>query len=174
MNALFKKVMLAAVVLPLTMSSVYAKPGGYGCQPGGHGGHHMRGYSGMQGMPFQGMLGQIDLTAEQQKKIDAITQGYRSQANRGAFHNNMMGILKSEKFDEQQAQALIDAKDALRDARQLQRMQMMHDVYQTLTAEQQAKMDELFSQHQQQMLSQGKGPGAGQGKAPGTGPGKNK
>lgn len=186
MNTIFKKVMLAAVVLPLTISSVYAKPGGYGCQPDGYGGHHMRGfgghhmhgYAGMQGMPFYGMLGQLDLTAEQQKKVDAIIETHRSQANRGAFHNNMMAILKSEKFDEQQAQAVIEAKEALRDARQLQHMQMMHEVYQTLNTEQKAKMDELFSQHQQQMLSQGKGqgkgPGAGQGKGPGTGPMQNK
>ena len=147
--------MLAAVVLPLTLSSVYAKPGGNA--------------GNMGGIPLRGMLQQVDLTAEQQVKIETIMQKYRSearsQANRGGFHEDVMAILKAEQFDAQQAEALIDARDALRKDKKLKRMQMMFEVYHSLTAEQQAKMDLLFDQHQQKMLSQGKGRGQGKGPA---------
>ncbi len=147
MNALFKKVMIAAVVFPLTFSSVYAKQGGQG--------------GNSYAMPLKAMLQQVDLTAEQQLEIKTIMQSYRTQqqANKGTFHDSQMAILKAEQFDAEQAGALIDAKDALRKDKKLKRMQMMFEVYHSLTPEQQAKMDLLFAQQQEKMLNQAQGKG---------------
>ncbi|WP_019615864.1 Spy/CpxP family protein refolding chaperone [Psychromonas ossibalaenae] len=141
MNSFFKKMLLASVIVPLTFSTVYAKPGGKGT-------HH--------GMPFKGMLKQVDLTPEQQADIKTIMQGYRSDKkiisnNEGAFHERQMEIMKAPDFDETQASALIDEKNALRKEVQLKRMQMTFEVYHSLTPEQQGKMDLLFEQHQQKM-----------------------
>ncbi|WP_051303195.1 Spy/CpxP family protein refolding chaperone [Psychromonas aquimarina] len=141
MNSLLKKVLLASVIIPLTFSTAYAKSGGKG-------GHH--------GMPFKGMLKQVDLTPEQQADIKIIMQNYRSDKkmqsnNRGTFHERQMAIMKASDFDEAQAGALIDDKNALRKEAQLKRMQMTFDIYHSLTPEQQGKMDLLFEQHQQKM-----------------------
>lgn len=144
MNKLFKNVLIAALVLPLTFTSVYAKPGRMGNQ---------------NAMPFQGMLQQVELTAEQQLKIDSMMQNYRSQRpsqlGKGVFHEQQMAILKADQFSEAQANDLIDAKQALRKEKQLKRMKLMYEVYHSLTPEQQAKMDLLFSQRQSRMGKQG-------------------
>lgn len=143
MNALFRKAMIVTILFPLTFSTVYAKPG----------------WQGKGNMPLRGMLEQVDLTPEQQQEIKTIMQNYRAEAkvrpNRGAFHDAQMDILKAPEFDETQANALIDEKNNARKAWQLKKMQMMFDVYHSLTPEQQEKMDELLAQKQQKMLSKG-------------------
>lgn len=146
MKSILKKAVIAAIVLPLTFTSVYAKPGRMG--------HH-------NGMPLKGMLKQIDLTAEQKVEIDTILQTHRAEMptrqDRGVFHEQQMTILKADQFSEAQASELIAAKQALRKDKQLKKMKVMHEVYHALTPEQQAKMDELFSQRQERKGKKGKG-----------------
>lgn len=126
---------VAAVVLPLTFSMAYAKGGN------------------AHKMPLKEMLKQLDLTSEQQADIKKIMQSSHSElkksASKGSFHNAKMNIIKADKFDETQAGALIDGMQALKKDKKLKKMQMVHEVYHTLTAEQQAKMDLLFEQHHQ-------------------------
>jgi len=149
MNKLFKSMVIATVVLPLSISTVYAKQGGKGGRS--------------HGMPLQNMLQQVDLTEQQKVDLRSIMQSYRTanQGSKGAFHANRMAILQADEFDAQQAGSLIDAQDALRKSKKLKKMQMMYEVYHSLTSEQQGKMDLLFGLHQQRMLNQNGNQGKG-------------
>ena len=149
MNTLFKKVMIAAVVLPLTFSTVYAKGDGH------------RGN--MDAMPIVKMLRQVDLTTEQKEEVRTIIQNYRTPNNKDLLQDKMIEILKADKFDMEKAQALVAEKDALRDAKQVKKLQMRHDIYQALTAEQQAKMELLLEMDMQKMSKRQKGKNKGQG-----------
>lgn len=151
MNKLFKSLVIASVALPLSISTVYAKQG-----KGGH----------SHGGPLKKMLAQVDLTDQQKVDVRTIMQSYSSteQGKKGSFHTNKMDLLKADKFDVQKASDLIDAHDALRKEKKLKKMQMMFEVYHSLTIEQQAKMDLLFEQHQQKMLNKKRGKGKGKGK----------
>ena len=146
MNKLFKNVIIAAVVLPLTFTSVYAK---------------QRHQGNGNAMPMRGMLQQVDLTSEQKIEIDTILQTNRPQMglrqDRGVFHEQQMTILKAKSFSKAKANDLINAQHALRKEMQLKRMEVMFDVYHALTPEQQAKMDLLFSQRQGRMGNKGRG-----------------
>ena len=145
MNIFSKKLLLAMVVLPLACSGSYAKSSGHR----------------NQNMPLKKMLRQVDLTAEQQVNVDAILQNYRAgvtkQTNKGAFHDDMLTIIKAESFDTSKAEALIARQEALKKDKKLRRMQMTYDVYHALTADQQAKMDLLFAQYEQKMQHRRKG-----------------
>lgn len=150
MNKLFKSIVIASVVLPLSISTVYAK------QEKGNRSH---------GMPLKKMLAQVDLTEQQKIDVRTIVKSYRSegQSDKGSFHANKMDLLKADTFDAQQASEIIDAQDALRKEKKLKKMQMMFEVYHSLTTEQQAKMDLLFEQHHQKMLNKKRDQGKGKG-----------
>ena len=136
MNALLKNILVATIVLPLTISTAFAKPEGKGRN--------------WDAMPMQSMLSQLDLSDAQKTDIRTIMQKHRGdkQQQRGSFHDAQMSIMKAPKFDAAQAQALIDSKDAAQKARKMQRMEMMFDVYHALTPEQQVKMDQLLAENQ--------------------------
>lgn len=147
MKSLYKKAILAAVILPLTFSTVYAKQNNH------------RGHRGEA--PLKSMLALVDLTAEQQKTIDVIIQDFRSSKvkpdNKGDYRQQMQRLIKADTFDTAQAKDLIASQDGLRQATKLNRMKMHYDIYHVLTAEQQEKMDLLFDQYKQKMGHRGKG-----------------
>ena len=150
MNAIYKKALLAVMVFPLAFSTVYAKNG-----------HKNNSNT----MPLVKMLKQVDLTAEQKESVESLIKEYRL-ANKGELHEDMMAILKAEKFDVKKAKALIASREALKEQKQLKRLQMRHDIYQLLTAEQQAKMELLISMEQNKSFKRGKmnrGQGDGKG-----------
>ena len=153
MNILCKKMMVVAVVLPLTFSGAYATAR--------HNGER-------NAMPIQAMLKQVDLSAEQQLKIDSLLQSHRldiqAQKKPTDFHDGLMTIIKAEKFDSAKVEELIDSREALRKDKKLQRIKMQFDVYHTLNVEQQAKMELLFEQHHQKMMKKGKKQGQHHGK----------
>lgn len=155
MNVLFKKMMVVAVVLPLTFSGAYAATRHHGDR---------------NTMPIQGMLKQVDLTPEQQLKIDSLLQSHRaevrSQKKTTDFHDSLMTIIKAEKFDSRQVENIIDSREAVLKEKKLRRIKMQFDIYHTLNVEQQAKMALLFDQHHRRMLKQGKKQGQRQGKGP--------
>ena len=146
MNTLSKKLILAAVVLPLTFSTAYAKSGD----------HHRN------NMPLKGMLKQVDLTAEQQVKVDKIILSYRT-THKQQKPNRLSAILKADKFNLKKAEALIESKRAMKNEHQVKRMNMLFDVYHQLTSKQQAKMDLLMEMNQQKMHKKGHGKHKGQG-----------
>lgn len=145
MNALYKKAILVMMVFPLAFSTVYAK-----------GGHR----NNTNEMSLVKMLKQVDLTSEQKVSVKSIINEYQP-VKRDAIQKEMMEILKMEKFDIEKAKALIVSMDALKDQNKLNRLQMRHDIYQLLTAEQQAKMELLIDMEQQKGFKKGK---KGQGK----------
>lgn len=146
MKLLLKKILIAAVALPLTFSVVHAKNG--------------KGEN-TQKMPLKEMLQQLDLSTEQQAEIKSIMKSSRAEmkqkGNKGAFHSANMEIMKADKFDEKQAIALIDAMNAQKKTKQLKRMKMKHEIYHALTSEQQAQMDLLFKQKHEKMKNKEKG-----------------
>jgi len=151
MNAIYKKALLAVMVFPLAFSSVYAKSG-----------HRNNSNT----IPLVKMLKQVDLTAEQKVSVESIIKEYRATTNKNALNEDMMAILKADKFDSKKAQALIASRDSLKQQKQLKRLQMRHDIYQLLTAEQQAKMELLINMEQNKSFKGGKksrGKGNGQG-----------
>ncbi|WP_022940941.1 Spy/CpxP family protein refolding chaperone [Psychromonas hadalis] len=145
MYALLRNMIVATVILPLTFSIAYAQ--------GGQGGAHQ--------MPLKGMLKQLALTADQQTEIKKIMQSSRSEmkqnANKGSFHRAKMVIIKADKFDENQASALIDSMQSMKKTKTMNRIQMVHEIYHSLSREQQAKMNLLFEQHYQKQQNRGKG-----------------
>ena len=146
MKSLYKKAILAAVILPLTFSTVYAKQGNKGKR---------------DGAPLQSMLALVDLTAEQQTTIDTIIQDYRDAKvkpdNKGDYRQQMQSLITADTFDTAEAKSLIESKDKLRQTHQLNKMKMTYDVYHVLTDEQQEKMDLLFAQYEQKMDRRGQG-----------------
>lgn len=145
MKSLYKKAVLAAVILPLTFSTVYAKQNNHKGNRGG--------------APLKSMLALVDLTAEQQKTIDVIVQDFRTSQvkpdNKGDYRQQMQSLIKADTFDTEQAKDLIESKDALKDTNKLNRMKMHYDIYHVLTTEQQGKMDLLFEQYEQKMDRRG-------------------
>ena len=146
MNTLSKKLILAAVVLPLTFSTAYAKSG-----------HHNQ-----NNMRLQGMLKQVDLTAAQQTKVDKIILSYRT-SQKQKQSTAMLSILKADKFSAKSAGELIESNRKMRNKNQVTKMKMMFDVYHALNAKQQAKMDLLIEMNQQKMHKKGHGKYKGQG-----------
>ncbi|PKF63025.1 hypothetical protein CW745_06260 [Psychromonas sp. psych-6C06] len=138
MKCLFRQIIIVAVALPLSFSIAYAKED--------RGNNHHKNY-------FKQVLKQIDLSTEQKSEIKVIMKSYRSEkknkGDRGAYHHGKMAILKTEKFDTNQAQALIDRKQSQQRERKLTMLQMEHQIYQALTPSQQDEMDKLFEQHHQ-------------------------
>ena len=150
MNAIYKKALLAVMVFPLAFSTVYAKNG-----------HRNNNNT----MPLVKMLKQVDLTADQKVSVESLIKEYRT-TNRDALNEDMMAILKAEKFDAKKAEALVASRESLKQQKQLKRLQMRHDIYQLLTAEQQAKMELLIDMEQNKAFKRGKknrGQGNGQG-----------
>lgn len=146
MKLFMKKILLAAVVLPLTFSIAHAK--------NGQGGNAHK-------MPLKEMLQQLDLTEKQELEVKTIMKSYRTEMKKGnvkgAFHDANMEIMKADKFDDDKAQSLIDAMFAQKKAKKLKKMQMKHEIYHSLTVEQQAKLDLLFQQKYEEMKNKAKG-----------------
>ena len=140
MNTLSKKLILAAVILPLTFSTAYAKKSD----------NHRN------NMPLKGMLKQVDLTPEQQVKVDKIILSYRTTQKQKKTIS-MLAMLKADKFSSEKAKSLIESKRAIRNEHQVKKMNMLFDVYHLLTAKQQAKMDLLIEMNQQKMHKKGHG-----------------
>lgn len=132
MNALLKKILVVSIVLPLTFSTAFAGQGGKG--------------GNRDAMPFKSMLSQLDLTQEQKNNIKTIMTEYRSSSPKGALHDAQMSLLKAPKFDEKQAQSLIDAREATKKAQKVKKMNLMYDVYHSLTPEQQADLDKMLAE----------------------------
>lgn len=141
MNKLFKRMAIVTLILPLSVAMAYAKPG-RGPERDLDQPHH--------GLFLEHMLHQVGLTEQQEMDLDKIVKSNRSeeQAYKKQQQESRMKLLKADKFNAKQAQALIDSQDAFRKVKKLNKMKMNFNMYHLLTPKQQAKLDLLFEMHQ--------------------------
>ncbi|MCL1075712.1 Spy/CpxP family protein refolding chaperone [Shewanella dokdonensis] len=105
-----------------------------------------RGFQRGMGMGWDHMgfiaLHQLDLTDEQKTAIKKLFDAQRDsmKAERSARHQAMQAVMTAAKFDESKAKKLIEQQQQWRTQQQLQRMKLHHQIYQLLTAEQQANL----------------------------------
>lgn len=157
------KLKTLAIVSTLLAGSAFAMSANAGF---GHGGGHkgnMNGYGMHNGMSMHGGMGQgmymnggmhrgmmgmfggVNLTAEQQQKIQNImTQGQTKMASMPmmtmddmtAMHN----LMTADSFDEAKMRSLLEARNKQQVDRRLAMAKIHHDAYQVLTAEQKAQV----------------------------------
>ncbi|MEH6453288.1 MAG: Spy/CpxP family protein refolding chaperone [Psychromonas sp.] len=135
MKSLFNKKLLTIAILVMAFSSSYAIQSGEVKK---------------DSPPLPKILEQVNLTIEQQNKIQMILQNYRDDidrlTNESDFSNNIVAIIKAKQFQTKDAESLIDAMNEVRKKREMKKMHMMHKVFHSLTAEQQDQLQKLFSQ----------------------------
>jgi periplasmic protein CpxP/Spy len=161
-----KKMILAALVLPLTLgaATVFAASSGGDKGPRGDGDE-----CGMRGE--RGMMKELNLTAEQQTQWRAMHLAQRDQmkadreANkdvRQAFHKTEVELLLAKDFDEAAAQKLASQMVEMQTAKRVEMMHKRHDMLNILTPEQKAKFSELQMQDKMGQC-QDQGPHHGKG-----------
>lgn len=92
-------------------------------------------------------LGQLELTEQQQTEIQAVLQNHRAnmqkskqeRPDRQAFKE----LMDAPQFDLTTARALLEKQQQAHLERQLQSLQLQHQIRQLLTAEQREKLDNL-------------------------------
>jgi|GEM_PF-1880279 len=143
----------------MSASAGFGHGGGHRGQMGGYGmngdtncgmamqgnmgqGMHMKGGKHRGGM--MGMFWGVNLTSEQQQKIqDIMKQGQAKMASipRASFDDMaaMHNLVTSDKFDETQVRSQLEARNKLQIDRRLEMAKIHHEAYQVLTAEQKAQ-----------------------------------
>lgn len=153
---LAKKMVLAAVILPLTLGTASAFA--YGGK-----GHH-KGQDGECGMGMdRGMMRQLDLTDAQKDQLDAMRDGNRAQmkekrqgnfeanqAERQAHHAKVQALLLAENFDQAAANELAKQMAEKQAQRRVKMMEKQHQMLSILTPEQKAKFVELQNERMQE------------------------
>ncbi|PNK60433.1 Spy/CpxP family protein refolding chaperone [Psychrobacter sp. FDAARGOS_221] len=138
--------------------------GGQGHATMMRGEHHMGGY-GMHGMMGMGMMmGQggydrLNLTAEQQSKLQALRQS-QAQAYQGhhaqmqQMHTQAQALMNNPNLDQTALNKLADQHAAMSKARFMENMQYMHQMNQLLTDEQRAQLQQQMQPMQPQRGAQ--------------------
>ncbi|MGR2869049.1 CpxP family protein [Vibrio vulnificus] len=148
---LAKKMVLAAVVLPLTLgtASAFAFGGGKG---------HHKGPDGERGM-----MRQLDLTDAQKEQLDAMRGSNRAQmkemhqgnfaanqAERQAQHAKVQALLLADNFDQATANELAKQMAEKQAERRVKMLEKQHQMLSILTPEQKAKFVELQNERMQE------------------------
>jgi protein CpxP len=155
-----KKMILAALVLPLTLgaASTFAASGG------DKGSQSNRDECGPRGE--RKIMKELNLTAEQQTKWREMHLAQREQmkadreANkeaRQAFHKTEVELLLAKDFDEAAAKKLAGQMVEIQAEKRVEMMHKRHDMLNILTPEQKAKFSELQMQEKMQQC-QDQGP----------------
>ncbi len=146
-----KKLVLAAVVLPLTLGTASALA--YG------GKNHHRGPNddcGIGGIGFErGMMRQLDLTSDQQEKLRAMRGAGKNsfkgnyeamRAEMQAHRDQMHALMLADDFDKAAANELAKQMVEQQSERRVQMMERQHQMLSILTPEQKAKFVEMHNQ----------------------------
>ncbi|QSX33895.1 Spy/CpxP family protein refolding chaperone [Shewanella avicenniae] len=109
-------------------------------------GQHFNGPHGMRGEgrgDFMSLRG-IELTDEQQAAISKLKDAHfaKMSEERSKQRDAMQALMAEKTFDEAKAKKLLVARDKQREAHQLERMKLRHDVLQLLTDEQKQQMQQ--------------------------------
>jgi periplasmic protein CpxP/Spy len=108
------------------------------------------------GMMYGGMMfSQLNLTAEQQQKIQAIMETTMASARNGQSMMSLMqahmteaqALLNSPTFNESKAREMLNKLQTLMVDRQVQMLQAHHQAFQVLTEPQKAQVNTLMSEH---------------------------
>jgi protein CpxP len=170
--------LLAIVLAPMAMAADEPAPrgprGGQGDPGQGRGGR-----AGMGGGDMQGrMMGQLDLTEEQQKQIKSIREENKTQTQEAQQAVRKTNAVLQEAIESGSDDEILAVGKALGEAYGKQgvlRAQTARKIEAVLTPEQQAKMKELKAQMKVRMQQRGQGQGrprGQQGQGDGQGRGK--
>ncbi len=151
-----KKLVLAAVVLPLTLSAAGALAyGGKNQQKG------PRDECG-PGMD-RGIMRQLDLTDAQRDQLQSLREANRAEmrgknsadrdariAERQAYHAKVQALVLADSFDEAQATALAKEMVEQQTERRVQMLERRHKMFSVLTPEQKAELVKLQNERMQE------------------------
>ncbi|WP_070969804.1 CpxP family protein [Vibrio sonorensis] len=149
---LTKKLVLAAVVVPLTLGSASALAfGGKGKDNGGKCG----GFN-------KSMLRQLELTDEQQSQMKELRQSAKQNRKSGwdesrraemqSYQAELDALILSDSFDQQAALVLASKMVEKQTERRVEMMEKQHQMLSILTPEQKAKYQELRQEKMQQCV----------------------
>ncbi|NNN48561.1 CpxP family protein [Vibrio sp. 2-2(8)] len=157
MMKMAKKLVLAAVILPLTLStaSVFAF--------GGKEQHKGPNYE--CGGFDRGMMQQLDLTSDQQAKLKGMREANREamkgehkgqrQAKMKAHHDKVQALVLAENFDAAAANELAKEMVDQQVAHRVKMLEKRHDMMSVLTPEQKAKLQTLQQDRMQKCMENG-------------------
>ncbi len=174
-----KKLILAAVVLPITLGSAAAFAAG-GKGPGQ--GRDFGGECGNGGMMNPAVFSQLNVTPEQKAKMAELRLKQRDemQAQRAGKHAEMRAfklkereLVMSSNFDEAAANKLAQQMVERRAEQRVEMMKNRHDMMNVLTADQKAKLTSIQQERMNDCILFGQGKPQGQfgGKQGPQGPG---
>lgn len=172
---LAKKMILAAVVLPITLGSaaVFAAGGGKG--PG----RDFGGDCGRGGMMNPEVFAQLNVTPEQKAKMaeHRLKQRDAMHAQRNGKHSEMRALKQQERdlvmssnFDEAAARKLAEKMVQLRAEQRVAMMQHRNEMMNVLTADQKTKLASIQQDRMNECVLFGQGGPNGQGGKGGQGP----
>ncbi|AXY00064.1 periplasmic repressor CpxP [Vibrio alfacsensis] len=150
-----KKLVLAAVVLPLTLGAASAFAFG--------GKDHHKGPNGECGMGMdRGIMRQLDLTDAQKNQLKDMREANKAEmkakfadgkearmAERQAHHDKVQALLLADNFDEAAANDLAKEMVEKQTDRRVKMLEKKHQMLSVLTPEQKAKFVELQKERQQ-------------------------
>ncbi|CAE6887747.1 COG3678 P pilus assembly Cpx signaling pathway [Vibrio sp. B1REV9] len=150
-----KKLVLAAVVLPLTLGAASAFAFG--------GKDHHKGPNGECGMGMdRGIMRQLDLTDAQKDQLKDMREANKAEmkakfadgkearmAERQAHHDKVQALLLADNFDEAAASDLAKEMVEKQTDRRVKMLEKKHQMLSVLTPEQKAKFVELQKERQQ-------------------------
>jgi protein CpxP len=141
------KVILGATLLPILLSSAAVMAKG-GDKDGEKGSRHEQCERGSE----KGLMKQLDLTTEQQAKMDEMRKANREEmqsgrdAKRGqmqAMHKQEQQLVMAKDFDEKAAQNLAKQMVDTQAAQRVEKLKKRFDMMSVLTPEQKTKLVEL-------------------------------
>lgn len=149
-----KKLVLAAVVLPLTLGTASAFA---------FGGKDHKGHRGECGMGMdRGIMSQLDLTDAQKDQLKEMREANKAEmkakfadghearmAERQAHHDKVQALLLADNFDEAAANDLAKEMVEKQTERRVKMMEKKHQMLSVLTPEQKTKFVELQKERQQ-------------------------
>lgn len=98
-----------------------------------------------------GIMGfeKLNLTTEQKQEMKTIMTSHQEATEelRNAHKAEMQTLMQNDSFDETKAKALIAEKELTKENRALAMLQLKHQMYQVLTAEQQAEYETKPMRH---------------------------
>lgn len=154
-----KKLVLAAAVLPLALStaSAYAFGGKHG------GGKDFRDFGGKCGGFDKGALRQLDLTDEQEDQLEALRDAKREERRSGRgermaermtemqeYNAEVQELVLAADFDEEQAKALASKMVEKQADRRVEMLKARYDMLNILTDEQKAELKEIQAERMQE------------------------
>lgn len=142
-----KKILtVAGLALALTLGGT--------AMAGGDRGHHGDGHHGMGHHMMKRMFSKLDLTEQQQEEVKSIMSAFKEQMKdkkdgHMAFRDQLKGLIQAETFDEAAVRTLIESKQAERVSAGIAKARMKNQIWNVLTEQQQAKLEEMMGNMQQ-------------------------